>query len=45
VVARRESGEEVRFAVTVRLDSETDLAYHRHGGILQAELRHLTSGA
>jgi aconitate hydratase len=38
VVARRESGEEVRFEATVRLDSETDLDYYRHGGILQMVL-------
>jgi aconitate hydratase len=41
VVARRESGEEVRFEATVRLDSETDLDYYRHGGILQMVLRQL----
>jgi aconitate hydratase len=41
VVARRESGEEVGFEVTVRLDSETDLDYYRHGGILQMVLRQL----
>jgi aconitate hydratase len=43
VVARRESGEEVRFEVTVRLDSDTDLEYYRHGGILQMVLRQLTA--
>jgi aconitate hydratase len=41
VEARRETGEEVRFATTVRLDSETDLDYYRHGGILQMVLRQL----
>ena len=41
VVARRESGEEVRFEATVRLDSETDLDYYRHGGILQMVLRQM----
>ncbi|HXZ99982.1 MAG TPA: aconitate hydratase AcnA [Candidatus Binatia bacterium] len=44
VTARRENGLEVRFEVTVRLDSETDLEYHRHGGILQMVLRQLTAG-
>jgi aconitate hydratase len=41
VEARRESGEAVRFEATVRLDSETDLDYYRHGGILQMVLRQL----
>jgi aconitate hydratase len=44
VVARRDGGEEVRFETTVRLDSETDLDYHRHGGILQMVLRQLAAG-
>ncbi len=43
VVARREGGEEVRFEVTVRLDSDTDVEYLRHGGILQMVLRQLTA--
>jgi aconitate hydratase len=41
VAARRGSGEEVRFDATVRLDSETDVDYYRHGGILQMVLRQL----
>ncbi len=44
VVARRETGEEVRFEVTVRLDSETDLDYYRNGGILPMVLRQLAAG-
>jgi aconitate hydratase len=44
VVARRESGEEVRFETIVRLDSDTDVEYHRHGGILQMVLRQLMAG-
>ena len=43
VVARRDGGEEVPFEVTVRLDSETDVDYYRHGGILQMVLRQLTA--
>jgi aconitate hydratase len=43
VVARRDGGAEVRFEVDVRLDSETDLEYYRHGGILPMVLRHLTA--
>jgi aconitate hydratase len=45
VVARRDDGGEVRFEVTVRLDSETDLGYYRHGGILQMVLRQLMAVA
>ena len=41
VLARREGGDELRFEVTVRLDSETDADYYRHGGILQMVLRQL----
>jgi len=41
VLARREGGEELRFEVTARLDSETDLDYYRNGGILQMVLRQL----
>ncbi|MGA8015940.1 MAG: aconitate hydratase AcnA [Candidatus Dormiibacterota bacterium] len=41
VLARRESGEEVPFEATARLDSDTDLEYYRHGGILQMVLRRL----
>ena len=45
VVGRRESGEEVRFEATVRLDSETDLDYYRNGGILPMVLRQLAAGS
>jgi aconitate hydratase len=45
VVARRETGEEVRFEVIVRLDSETDFDYYRNGGILQMVLRQLAAGS
>jgi aconitate hydratase len=41
VLARRENGGEVRFAAVVRLDSDTDVEYYRHGGILQMVLRQL----
>ena len=43
VGARSENGDEVRFEVTVRLDSGSDLEYYRHGGILQMVLRQLTA--
>jgi aconitate hydratase len=42
VVARRDDGSEVRFRTLVRLDSDTDVEYYRHGGILQMVLRQLT---
>ncbi len=45
VTARRESGEEVRFDTICRLDSDTDVDYFRHGGILQLVLRQLMSRA
>jgi aconitate hydratase len=45
VAARRETGEEVRFEVVVRLDSETDLDYYRNGGILPMVLRQLAAGS
>ncbi|MGI8848532.1 MAG: aconitate hydratase AcnA [Candidatus Dormibacteria bacterium] len=41
VLARRENGEEARFAALVRLDSDTDADYFRNGGILQMVLREL----
>ncbi len=39
VTARREDGSEVRFEAVVRLNSEVELDYYRHGGILQRVLR------
>jgi aconitate hydratase len=45
VAARREDGGEVSFETVVRLDSETDLDYDRHGGILQMMPRQLTAAA
>ena len=41
VVATRENGDEVRFTTLCRLDSDTDVAYLRHGGILPLVLRQL----
>ena len=43
IVARREDSE-VRFEAICRLDSETDVEYLHHGGILQLVLRQLTAG-
>jgi len=44
VVARRESGEEVRFHAAVRLDSAVDLEYYQNGGILHTVLRKMGRG-
>jgi aconitate hydratase len=41
VMARKESGEEVRFEATVRIDTPQEWLYYRHGGILQYVVRHL----
>ncbi|BDG59648.1 aconitate hydratase AcnA [Caldinitratiruptor microaerophilus] len=44
VVARREDGGEVRFTVTLRLDSVVEIEYYRNGGILQTVLRRIVKG-
>ena len=41
VVATRDDGSVVQFETVCRLDSETDVEYFRHGGILQMVLRQL----
>jgi len=41
VTARGDDGTERRFTVTARLDSETDVDYYRHGGVLNFVLRQL----
>jgi aconitate hydratase len=41
VTARRDDGTEKRFTVTARLDSDTDVDYYRHGGVLNFVLRQL----
>lgn len=41
VTAQRDDGSELEFGVTARIDSETDLSYYRHGGILPMVLRNL----
>lgn len=43
VTATRDDGSEIEFGVTARIDSETDLCYYRHGGILPMVLRNLAS--
>ncbi|MBV8302212.1 MAG: aconitate hydratase, partial [Candidatus Dormibacteraeota bacterium] len=44
VVARSDDGRETRFETLCRLDSETDVEYLHHGGILQLVLRQLMRG-
>ncbi|NLK27184.1 MAG: aconitate hydratase AcnA, partial [Clostridiales bacterium] len=39
VIATRKDGTQTRFKATVRFDSEVDVDYYRHGGILQMVLR------
>ncbi|HXA27736.1 MAG TPA: aconitate hydratase AcnA [Candidatus Angelobacter sp.] len=41
VTARSDDGSAKRFTVTARLDSETDVRYYRHGGVLPFVLRQL----
>jgi aconitate hydratase len=43
VLARREDGTEISFAVRTRIDSAGELAYYRHGGILHYVLRNLAA--
>lgn len=45
VVARRPDGSEVRFTVTVRMDSAVEIEYYHNGGILQTVLRRLLAEA
>jgi aconitate hydratase len=41
VVAKGEDGSEKRFSVECRIDSEVELDYYRHGGVLQMVLRRM----
>jgi aconitate hydratase len=43
VTARAADGSEIAFTVVARLDSLTDVDYHRHGGVLPLVLRQLMS--
>jgi aconitate hydratase len=44
VVAVADGGPETRFRVTVRIDGAAEVAYYRHGGILQMVLRQMLAG-
>jgi len=39
VIAKKENGEEIKFNVITRMDSNIEIEYYRHGGILQYVLR------
>ena len=41
VCATGDGGAEVRFPVRVRIDTDTEVDYYRHGGILHMVLRHM----
>jgi aconitate hydratase len=41
VVATSDGGKETRFAAECRIDSEVELDYYRHGGVLQMVLRRM----
>ncbi len=43
VVAKKKGGEEIKFAVRVRIDTPQEADYYRHGGILPFVLRKLLS--
>ncbi len=45
VVAREDQGKETAFEAIVRLNSQVELDYYRHGGILQRVLRMFLKGA
>jgi aconitate hydratase len=39
VIAKKENGQEIKFKAIARLDSNIEIEYYRHGGILQYVLR------
>ena len=41
VLAEKENGEQIKFQVTVRLDTEIEVDYYRNGGILHTVLRNM----
>jgi aconitate hydratase len=40
VLAKKKDGSEVKFQAIARIDSQIEIEYYRHGGILQYVLRH-----
>ena len=45
VTARKSSGETIRFNVIARLDTEIEIEYYKHGGIMQYVLRKMLKSA
>ena len=45
VTARRDDGTTIDFSVECRIDSEVELDYYRHGGVLQMVLRRMLAGS
>ena len=43
VTARRDDGNTIEFSVEARIDSEVEMDYYRHGGVLQYVLRKMLS--
>ena len=39
VIAKKEDGTEIKFNAIARMDSQIEIEYYRHGGILQYVLR------
>jgi aconitate hydratase len=45
VVARNDANEETHFSVECRIDSDVELSYYQHGGVLQKVLRRMLAEA
>jgi aconitate hydratase len=45
VLAKKEDGSEIKFHAIARMDSNIEIEYYRHGGILQYVLRHFLEKA
>jgi len=45
VVARAAGGKQREFEATIRIDTPQEIAYYKHGGILQYVLRQLLAGS
>lgn len=43
IVAKKDDGAEVKFQAKVRLDTDVEIQYYLHGGILQYVLRKILS--
>jgi aconitate hydratase len=45
VLAKKDDGPEIKFRAIARMDSNIEIEYYRHGGILQYVLRHFLEKA